>query len=387
MKDIAVVGSSLAGTSAARALREQGFEGSITLVGDEPHRPYDRPPLSKEILVGTKAVDDIALRDLDDLDLAWSLGNRATGLDIDRRMLMTAEGELHVDGLVIATGVRSRIVRGLEPDGQRLFTLRHLDEALALRRALGPGARVLIVGNGFIGVEVATSARTLGCEVTVVGRLEPLAHAGPLVSATCARILTREGITSLTGLGVVSADRDRRVAQLDDGRSLEFDVMIVAAGSVPNVEWIAESGLPIEDGVSCTERCGVVGFDWIAAAGDIARWPNPAFGGRSMRIEHWANAIEQGQAAARALLRGDEAPAFSSLPSFWSDHCGVRLQSVGMPSLGDRLEFTDGGAADDRYAVSSYLDGRLVGGQAYGNPRAMAMVRVEMSRVMKEEAA
>lgn len=357
------------------------------MVGDEPHRPYDRPPLSKEILVGTKDVGDIALRDLDDLDLDWSLGNRAIGLDIDRRVLMTTDGDFHVDGLVIATGMSSRIVHGLEPDGERLFTLRHLDEALALRSALQPGARVLIVGNGFIGIEVATSARSLGCEVTVVGLLSPLAHAGPLVSATCARLLAREGITSLTGLGVVSADRHRRVAQLDDGRFFKFDVMVVAAGSVPNVEWFAESGLPIEDGVSCNERCGVVGFDWIAAAGDIARWPNPAFEGRSMRIEHWANAVEQGQAAARALLLGDEAPAFSSLPSFWSDHCGVRLQAVGMPSLGDRLEFTDGAAGDDRFAVSSYLEGRLVGGQAYGNPRAMAMVRVEMSRLMNEDAA
>lgn len=387
MKNITIVGASLAGTSAAKALREDGYDGHITIVGEETCRPYDRPPLSKDILVGSKTVDEIALRDLDDLDIDWELGTPATGLDLGQRRVRTDSGGIPFEGLVIATGVRARVLAGFEPDGERVLTLRSLDDALRLRVSLLSGNRVLIVGNGFIGIEVATSARSLGCDVTTVGLFEPLGAAGPIVSATCARFLARDGITSIVGRRVVSMDRERGTAHLDDGRVLEFDVMVVAIGSVPNVEWFAGSGLAIEDGVLCDERCSVIGGNGVVAAGDIARWPNPAFDGRSMRIEHWANAVEQGAAAARTLLHGEQAPGFASLPSFWSEHCGVRLQSVGLPLLGDRIEFTDGAIDAEKYAVASYLDDQLIGGQTYGIPRAMAHLRVRMSREMKREQA
>lgn len=392
MKEVVIVGASLAGLSAARALRAKGFAGRLTIVGDEPELPYDRPPLSKEILGGTKSPEDLDLGS-HDVSAEWMLGVQATGLDVENRVVKTTGGELPFDGLVIATGVRPRELGTIPLDGRTVFTLRTLSDATGLRAALERKPRVLIVGAGFIGVEVATSAKALGCEVTVVGFTEPLAVAGPIVSATCTSLLRKAGITLMTGRSVTSCVRPTEtepgIATLDDGEQLGFDVAVVAIGGVPNTDWLAGSGLVIADGVVCDESCAAIGADGIVAAGDVARWPNPAFDGASMRIEHWANAVEQGTAAARTLMRGSSSEtAFSSLPSFWSDHCGLRLQSIGLPSFADEVEVIEGDVAEARYALAAYRDGHVVGGLSYGMPRPIAQLRVRMSKqLLQREAA
>lgn len=390
MDRIVVVGASLAGTSAARTLRSEGFAGELTVVGDEAHPPYDRPPLSKEFLTGTKAASDLAIPGLVDLDIEWKLGVRAESVDLDRRVLRAAGATIDFDGMVIATGVRPRVLPGLEPNGEDVFALRTLRDSEQLRAALVAGRRLLVVGSGFIGVEVATSAREMGCQVTIVSLEAPLAVAGTTVSSVCSAKLEDLQVDVLTGCHVVSTQLDRdgaRVALLDDGRRVTHDIVLVAVGSLPNVEWLDGNGLMLDDGVLCDEACAVVGFSDVVAAGDIARWPNFAFGGVPMRVEHWSNAIDQGAAAARTLLQGaSRQTAFGSVPSFWSDHCGVRLQSVGLPHLSDSFELIDGSYEEHCYAVAAYRQGTLVGGQTYGIPRAMAQLRIQLAAQTHREA-
>lgn len=379
---IVIVGASLAGVSAARAIRMEGFEGSVSLVGDEIHRPYDRPPLSKEILTGLKAEDEIELPGLADLDVEWRLGTTAVALDRGDRTVLTSRGDIGYDGLIIATGVRSRPLPGLPVDNERVFALRSLDDARALGRALESRPRVLIVGSGFIGVEVAVSARALGCETSIVSMTDALIIAGPEVSRTCTSMLMAAGITLHTERRIERTEFGSAsgVMHLDNGVRQEFDIIVVAIGSVPNVEWLAGSGLDTTNGVLCDETCTALGSHDVIAVGDIARWPNPLFGGLHMRIEHWANAVEQGTAGGRNILRphSDREP-FSSLPSFWSDHGGPRLQSIGLPGMADRLELVDGELGDGRYALAAYKESALVGAIGYGVPRAIAKLRASVS--------
>jgi 3-phenylpropionate/trans-cinnamate dioxygenase ferredoxin reductase subunit len=376
---IVVVGASLAGVRAAETLRAEGFDGRLTIVGEEPHAPYDRPPLSKELLAGWSTPTDVALGVDPSLDADWRLGCRALALDVERRVLATDRGDVAFDGLVIATGVRPRTLPGLEPVPGEIFTLRTLDDALALREALTGAPRVLIVGAGFIGVEVATSARALGCAVTVVSLDSPVAVAGAEVSRVCARLLENAGVRVHAGRRI--AELSPGAVALDDGTRVAFDVAVVAVGATPNVEWLAGSGLTLDDGVVCDASCAAVGVDRVVAAGDVARWPNPLFGGAPMRVEHWTNAVEQGAAAARTLLHGSGPhTAHGSVPGFWSDHCGTRLQSVGLPALGDRLELVDGTPDDGRFAAAAYAGDRLVGAVTYGIPRALVRYRIELAR-------
>lgn len=388
MDRIVIVGASLAGLSAAKALRADGFAGTIAMVGDEPHLPYDRPPLSKEVLTGAKQERDLLLPGVEELDAEWELGVTATGLDVPGRRLLTDHGDLAYDGLVIATGVRPRLLPGFRVDRQRVFVLRALDDALALHEVLREQARVLVVGSGFIGVEVAVSARSLGCDVTILSMTEPLAVAGVHVSRTCSRLLAGLGVRTIVGPGIVRSDIPEggggRVL-LEDGAHLDFDVVVIAVGSAPNVEWLADSGLDIRDGVLCDPTCTVVGAPEVVAAGDVARWPNPAFGGTPMRIEHWANAVEQGTASGRNVARPPaERVPFHSLPSFWSDHGGPRLQSIGIPHTADRFELLEGELDGERYALAAYRGAELVGGLGYGTPRALARLRARLAAPVPE---
>jgi 3-phenylpropionate/trans-cinnamate dioxygenase ferredoxin reductase component len=382
MDDILIVGASLAGLRAAETLRAEGFTGKLTILGEEEHAPYDRPPLSKEVLTGEVADDGIALPVPDGLDAHWVLGARASALDVAAREVVTEDGRhFGFDGLVIATGSAPRTLPSLADD-DRIVTLRTLSDAVRLRSELTSGARLLVIGCGFIGVEVAASARNRGADVTIVSLDPPLLPAGEMAGETARSLIDAHGVRLYLGRTVshVQPVGHARRVTLDDGSEHMVDILVMAVGAAPCTEWLVGSGLELDDGVVCDASLRATGHGAIVAAGDVARWPNPTFGGLMMRIEHWTNAVEQGAAAARALLRGDEAPAFSSVPSFWSDHFGTRLQSIGLPRLADEFRVTSGAVEDGRYAAAAYREGRLIGAITYGMPKALVKLRVELAR-------
>jgi NADPH-dependent 2,4-dienoyl-CoA reductase/sulfur reductase-like enzyme len=381
LNTIVVVGASLAGFRAAEALRAEGFDGRLELLGEEPHLPYDRPPLSKDLLKGKVEPDRVQLRKVEQLEAEWRLGDPAISLDLGTRTVRTAGGEeVAYDGLVIATGSTPRRLPALDPQRDGIFELRTLDDALALREVLRPGRRLVIVGAGFIGVEVASTARELGAEVSVVSLLPPLAIAGrPVVEDATTRLLAH-GVTLHIGRTVEHVEGDGpHVVVLDDLSRIEADAIVSAIGVAPTTEWLADSGLKLQNGVVCDERLAAVGASNVVAAGDVARWPNPRCGGAPMRVEHWTNAGEQGKAAARTLLHGAAADPHASVPFFWSEHFGVRMQSVGLPELADRFQPLDGSPDEGKYALAGYRDDRLVAGLSWNLPRALVALRAELS--------
>jgi 3-phenylpropionate/trans-cinnamate dioxygenase ferredoxin reductase subunit len=373
MHSVVVVGASLAGLRAIEALRREGYDGQIVAVGEEPHPPYDRPPLSKGILTGTDAVAT-ALRSQPALDIEWRLGERAVALDTADRQVRLAGGErIPYDGLVITTGAIPRSIPGIPVGLRGVITLRTLDDALALRRALAGDPSVVIIGGGFIGTEVASSCRTLGLDVTVVTTEPLLARAlGPLSAAAATRAADH-GVTVLQPASVAEVRGHRRVEEvvLHDGRTLRADVLVVAVGATPATGWLRDSGIPLDDGVVCDAGLGVAGHPGIVAAGDVARWPHPALGGVLLRLEHWTNAAEQAAAAARRLLHGDAAGAHAPVPSFWSDQFGVRLQGVGLPTLADEVRVIEGDPAGDRFVAEFLRAGEVVAATTAGAPRAL----------------
>jgi NADPH-dependent 2,4-dienoyl-CoA reductase/sulfur reductase-like enzyme len=384
LRRILVVGASLAGLRAAEKLRAEGFDGTLTILGAEPHPPYDRPPLSKELLAGTREPDGVALRVAPTLGAEWILGDAATALDLGGRTVRTASGrELAWDGLVLATGSRPRRLPGLDPATPGVHELRTLDDALRLREALAGRPRVVMVGCGFIGVEVASTASQLGAEVSVVSLDPALAIAGPLVSGVAAAMLADHGVHVHLGRKIERVLGAGRVEALvlDDGTRLDADHVVVAVGAVPEVGWLEGSGLVLDGGIACDASSAALGAEGVVAAGDVARWPNPVFGGMPMRVEHWTNAVEQGMAAARTLLHGPgPQTAYRSVPSFWSNHFGTRVQSVGVLGLADRTEVVDGSVEERRFVAAAYRGPELVGAVTYGNPRGLAPFRAQLAR-------
>jgi 3-phenylpropionate/trans-cinnamate dioxygenase ferredoxin reductase subunit len=380
---VAVVGASLAGLRAAEALRAEGFDGALTIVGAEPHRPYNRPPLSKELLAGTVGHDEVHLQATGEIDADWRLGVAATGLDLDAREVELADGaRIPFDGLVIATGSDARPLGAGAPDGVHL--LRTLDDSLRLRAALEAGERVAVVGAGFIGCEVAATAQALGCEVTMIDVAPaPMeARLGPLLGAWAARFHEARGVRLVLGVGVDGFEDDGgrlRAIRLADGTRVEADVAVVGLGSVPNTGWLAGSGVPLGDGVVCDAALAVEGVPGVVAAGDVASWPHA---GVRLRVEHWSNAVEQGMWAARTLLHGGEtAGDFRTLPSFWSDQHGVRIQSIGLPALGTDSVVVDGSPDEDRFVVVYARDARVVGAVCVGlPPKRLARLRGPVMR-------
>ncbi|MFF5982635.1 NAD(P)/FAD-dependent oxidoreductase [Streptomyces olindensis] len=375
MRRVVVVGASAAGLAAAEALRREGWDGTLTLVGDEPYAPYDRPPLSKQVLSGEWAAERLPLRppaDLDALDLDLRLGTAATALDLTHRTVTLADASrLPYDGLIIATGVRPRRLPG---DGAA-HVLRTLDDALALRERLRPGCRLVVVGAGFLGAEAAAVARGLGARVTLLEPAAvPLAHAvGTEVGRLLCRVHLDHGVELRTGVSV-SGVTDRGV-RLADGEVVEADEVLVAIGSLPNTEWLADSGLPVGDGVLCDQYCEAVSgphlmrrAGGVYAAGDVARWHNPLFG-TPMRIEHRTNAAEQGMAAARNLLAAPEArKPFAPVPYFWSDQYDMRIQAYGHLRGHDEVTVVDGDLSDRRFVAAYRTGERLAGVLAVGVP-------------------
>jgi 3-phenylpropionate/trans-cinnamate dioxygenase ferredoxin reductase subunit len=389
MQHIVVVGASLAGLRACESLRQEGFEGTITLVGDETEIPYDRPPLSKKVLAGEWEVDRIRLRKPDDLaslDLDLRLGARAESLDTGARRLTLADGSaLAFDGLVIATGASPRLLPG-QPQLHGVLALRTLADSVALRDLIADGtARVVVIGAGFIGLEAAATARQKGCDVTVLeGGPAPLVRGlGPEIGAAVASVHARHGVPVRCGVQVAGLvdDGSGRVSgvRLGDGSVVDADVVLVGIGVAPNTEWLASSGLALRDGIVCdaTLCTGVAG---IYAAGDCARWPNGLFaphGDMEMRVEHWTNAAEQGAAAARNLLavsRGEQPEPFESVPFFWSDQFDSRIQYVGRAHGGDDIEVI-AGSLDGDFAALYGWEGRLRGVVGVNMPKRVMPFR------------
>jgi NADPH-dependent 2,4-dienoyl-CoA reductase/sulfur reductase-like enzyme len=376
-----VVGASLAGLRAVEALRRLGEDGTIVAVGAEAHAPYDRPPLSKKVLTDTTrdAAELTALPVPDDLGVQWRLGAAADGLDLQRRRLRVGGEEMAWDRLVVATGAAARRLP-FGRDLQGVHVVRTLDDALALRADLAGGPRVAVIGAGFVGLEVASSCRERGLDVTVVEVADvPLERSvGATVGARIAARHRDAGTRVRTGVGVAAVEGTGRVERLrlGDGTVVDADVVVVGVGVTPSTGWLEGSGVDLDDGVRCDSRLRVLAggrpVPGAVAAGDVVRWDRPGSG--PTRHEHWTNAIEQGEAAARTLLEGDEAPPFAPVAYFWSDQLGVKLQMLGTAAAGDDVEFLeDDGAA--RWVAAYGRAGRVVAVVGSGRPAKVMRLR------------
>ena len=432
MRSVAIVGGSLAGLRAAETLRSDGFSGAIHFIGEETRLPYDRPPLSKEVLGDKMEVANAGLisqEAFDALRLELHLGKRAVGLDAERKAVLLAseseaggseaskaaeaggaasEGaaaseEITADGIVIATGSRPRKMPSTEGIGG-VYTLRTLEDCLALKAEFATEPKVAVIGAGFIGAEVAATARGLGLDVTVIEMLAtPLARVlGDTLGQVMADLHRDNGVDLRLGVGVeeVVAGEGGRVSsvELSDGTSIAADVVVVGIGVIPNTEWLEGSGLEIDNGVVCDET--LLAAPGITAAGDVARWPNRRFG-ETMRVEHWDNAIEQGIAAARRLLAGGweqassgeadsgvvgssgksgssksgEAVPFTPVPWFWSDQYDRKIQLAGRSSPDGKVEIVTGSLEERRFAAIYEREGKLVGVLGMNRPRHVMQYR------------
>lgn len=364
-----VVGASLAGVRAVQALRSNGFEGAISLIGAEAHLPYDRPPLSKEILAGKwdEAMIELAPAEvLDGLELDLQLGRRAVGVDLAARELHLDAGEpLGFDELVVATGSAPRRLPS-QPLMEGIHLLRTLDDARSLRAALSEAPRVVVVGAGFIGSEVAATARSQGLEVTVLEALPvPLERAlGPEIGPAVAALHVDHGVRLDVNAMVDRFEGTTRVEQvvLADGTRIDADLVVVGVGTVPAVAWLEGSGVTLADGVVCDESCRALGPDGrplvgVWAAGDVARWPNPLFG-EVMRLEHWDNAAGQGAAVGKSIATGEATP-FGPVPFVWSEQYEAMIQVLGRPHPDDRVHVAIGSIEDRSFVALFERDGLL----------------------------
>jgi NADPH-dependent 2,4-dienoyl-CoA reductase/sulfur reductase-like enzyme len=374
---IAVVGGSLAGLRSAEALRREGFDGRVVVVSAEDRPPYDRPPLSKQVLAGAWPPEQAVLRGGAEVDAEWLLGRRATALDASTRTLtLDDDRTISCDGVVIATGAAPRHLPGAHAV-PGVFTLRTMDDCLALRAELERSPRVTVVGAGFIGSEVAATCRQRGLEVTVVEALAvPLLRVlGHRMGEVCGRLHPAHGVTLRLGVGVQGFDGREQVerVRLTDGTTIDADVVVVGIGVVPETAWLEGSGLTLADGVVCDAWCQAA--PGVVAAGDVARWHNPLFG-IDMRVEHWSNAAEQAEFAARTLLRGSQgAPPFASVPYFWSDQYESKIQFLGHASPDDEVAVVEGSPDDGRFVAAYGRQGRMVGALLFNRPARIARFR------------
>ncbi|OZM72278.1 FAD-dependent oxidoreductase [Amycolatopsis antarctica] len=389
MKSVAIVGGSLAGSRAAQELRAQGYDGLLLMIGEERHRPYDRPPLSKDFLAGTTGRDELDLLDAGEdteLDLHQRTGVRAERLDPAAGTLTLSDGaELAVDGVVIATGGRARRLPGTAGI-TGVHVLRTLDDAVGLRAELTAGSpRVVVVGAGFIGAEVASTCRRLGLEVTVLEALgTPLAPVlGADLGGICAGLHADHGTelrcgTAVDRLSIAEDGGSPRVTgvHLADGGWLPADVVVVGIGMTPETGWLADSGLILDDGVR-TDHGLVTAFPNVVAIGDVARYDGPE---RPVRHEHWTNASDQAGVAVANLLAGHTVRRYVPSGYVWSDQYSCTIQLAGHPLPTDELTIVDGDV-DERRFVATYLrEGATVAVAAMNNAKLFNRMRRQLRR-------
>ncbi|MEU8258695.1 FAD-dependent oxidoreductase [Micromonospora inaquosa] len=381
---LVVVGASLAGLRAVEAARLIGYTGPITLIGAEPHLPYDRPPLSKEFLDGPEEPETPYFRTEDslrvDLGVDLRLGAPATALDPDGRTVTVARTPIRYDALVLATGAAARPLPGTAGMAG-MHTLRGLDDARAIRSALVPGTRMVIVGAGFIGTEIACAARRRGVAATVVEAAPaPLLRAvGAEFGPVLGDVLRRHGVDLRCGGPVADLVGEERVraVRLADGTELPADLVVVGLGAVPATDWLADSGLKLDDGVVCDETLSTA-VDSVYAAGDVARWFNPTFG-QVMRLENWTTAAEQATVAARNAVDPDGRRSCATVPYFWSDWNGDRVQFVGLPA-GEETAFVRGGPDTDAFLALYRRGDRVIGALGLNQRRAVIRLRSAIGR-------
>ncbi|TDL44768.1 NAD(P)/FAD-dependent oxidoreductase [Kocuria rosea] len=359
MESLVIVGASLAGLAAARAARNLGFAGRLVIIGDEPVRPYDRPPLSKDFLAGRIEAADLALEtDTEDLGAEWILGTRAVSFDPTTRMVHLADGTtVHAPALVIATGASPRTLPTIAA-ADNVVSLRTLADAQKLRALVRRGGRMVVIGAGFIGAEVASTAHALGMEVTVLEK-SPTPLCGPLgaqLGAVVAGLHEAAGVELVCGADIADfelAHGSVAAVHLAGGRVLPADVVVVGIGAVPNVGWLEGSGIELGNGVVC-DATGATSLPGVVAVGDCAAWWDPVTA-RHHRVEHWTGAAERPAVAIGALLGGDPAglPAVKP-PYFWSDQYGTRLQFAGDASRADRVAYEHGGPGQDSLLAVYY---------------------------------
>lgn len=382
---VIVVGASLAGLRAAESLRSGGFVGQIAMVGAEPHQPYDRPPLSKRLLSGEWEPERIALRKPDELaslDLEWHLGDSAVELDTSTCTVSLASGAaLTYDGLVLATGADARRLPG-QPDHPRVVMVRTIDDSLALRALIGSGGqRVVVVGAGFIGLEVAATVKGLGNDVTVLeGLPAPLIRGlGADIGSVIGEVHAEHGVE--VRCGVVITGVDEGGVTLDTGERVSADVVVVGIGVAPVTKWLEGSGLELRDGIVCDATLNA-GVDGVYAAGDVARWYHDLYG-EEIRVEHWTTAAEQGAHAATNLLavsRGEEPQPYVGVPFFWSDQYDRRIQFLGRSAGHDEVRVVAGSTASRQF-VALYRQGeRLQGVVGLNSPRLLMPYRALLAR-------
>ncbi|GHO50610.1 NAD(P)/FAD-dependent oxidoreductase [Ktedonospora formicarum] len=384
---IVIVGASLAGLRAAETLRAEGFPGQLTLIGDEPYEPYDRPPLSKTVQAGWISEEHTTLPRRRDVAAEWLLGTPATRLDLPNRHVLLADGrQVPFDRLLISTGTRARPWPDKEQaslDG--VFTLRTRDDAARLHARLAARPkRVLVIGAGFTGSEVASVCRELGLEVTVTERsAAPLAGALGQAAGTFAAYLQRQhGVDLRCNTTVMALEGDAqkklRCARLSDGSELDVEVAVVALGSLRNTEWLQDAGLAADArGVVCDAACRAFNVDGmvtndIFVAGDVARWPHPLYDGQLLVVEHWSNAVTQAEAAAHNMLAtAATRRAHKHLPFFWSNQFGVNIKAIGLPTIADTIVLTQGSSEERRLIAAYGHQGRIVAAVAVNAPRSL----------------
>ncbi|MFF9605746.1 NAD(P)/FAD-dependent oxidoreductase [Streptomyces sp. NPDC014684] len=392
---IVIVGASLAGLRAAETLRAEGFTGSLTMIGDEPYEPYDRPPLSKAVLLGKASAHRTELPHRHETDAEWRLGVAATGLDLTAKRVRLADGdEVEYDRLLIATGVRARPwFREEEARLDGVFLLRTRDDAARLLQRLRSARRVFIIGAGFAGCEVASACREMGLAVTLAERAgAPLVGAlGGVVGAVAAELQTENGVDLRTGVTVTALEGDPagrvRAVHLSDGGKVDTDVVVVSLGSLRNTEWLTGSGLGAGPrGIACDAGCRAFDFrgivtDDVFVAGDVARSPHALFGYQFLSLEHWGNAVAQAETAAHNMIcRGADRRPHLWMPAFWSSQFRVNIKSVGVPPMGDQIMITQGSLAERRFVGVYGHQGRVVAAVSFDNTRWLEFYQRQIER-------
>jgi NADPH-dependent 2,4-dienoyl-CoA reductase/sulfur reductase-like enzyme len=404
-KTAVVIGASLAGMNAARTLRLEGHDGEIVVIDPDRFAQYDRPPLSKQFLAEDLEPERIMLQSArEDLGLDLRLGARATALDLTSRSVSVQHHDglvdsIAYDGLIIATGAAARRL----PDTAEVrgvHVVRTVSDSLALRADLdAEPKRVVVIGAGFIGGEVAATCRGRGLEVTLIEAMPvPLERAlGAEMGAVCAQVHVEHGVdvrlaTGVDGLETIAdPDGGRRVCavNLTDGTTVAADVVVVGIGVQVNTSWLEGSGLTLDDGIVCDST--LLAAPAVTAAGDIARYHSQRFD-RSFRIEHWEHAIAGGEAAARRLLsefRGETGELFDPVPWFWSDQYDRKIQLSGRPEPTDTARVVHGSTAEFRFVTMYGRNGRLVGVLGMNRPRHVIQLRgmVEQGESFDEACA